>query len=44
MIARVKDSVNHSGIIQSMRETSFSFLLRRNIGFSGPRKAGVENV
>ena len=33
MIARAKKSVNHSGIIQSMRERSFSFLFRRHIGF-----------
>ena len=31
MIARVKKSVNHSRIIQSMRETSISFLFRRHI-------------
>ena len=33
MIARAKKSVNHSGIIQSMRKRSFSFLFRRHIGF-----------
>ena len=38
MIARVKKSVNHSRIIQSMRETSISFLFRRHIGFSGSRE------
>ena len=38
MIARVKKSVNHSRIIQSMREKSFSFLFRRHIGFLGPRE------
>ena len=38
MIARAKKSVNHLGIIQSMRVTSFSSLFRRHIGFSGSRK------
>ena len=38
MIARVKKSVNHSRIIQSMRKTSISFLFRRHIGFSGSRE------
>ena len=38
MIARVKKSVNHSRIIQSMRETSISFLFRRHIGFSDSRE------
>ena len=38
MIARVKKSVNHSRIIQSMRETSISFLFRRQIGFSHSRE------
>ena len=33
MIARAKKSVNHSRIIQGMRERSFSFLFRRHIGF-----------
>ena len=38
MIARVKKSVNHSRIIQSMRKASSSFLFRRHIGFSGSRE------
>ena len=38
MTARVKKSVNHSRIIQSMRKTSISFLFRRHIGFSGSRE------
>ena len=33
VIARVKKSVNHSGIIQSMRGRSLWFLFRRHIGF-----------
>ena len=37
MIARVKKSVNHSRVIQSMRKASRSFLFRRHIGFSGSR-------
>ena len=38
MIARVKKSVNHSGIIHSMCQTSLPFLFRRHIGFTGTRK------
>ena len=38
MIARAKKSVNHSRIIQSMRETSISFLFRRHRGLSGSQE------
>ena len=38
MIAQVKKSVNNSRMIQSMRETSISFLFRRHRGFSGSRE------